>query len=127
MIQHATPAPQTTTGQATYWDSVSLDFIINLPVTQSNGYDAIAIFVENISKYVRIVTIQKSIRGTKFATVFHDTMFRHYGIPKTLLTAKSARFTTDLWTEFVRTLGTNLNLVTTFQTQNTTQTEFVSH
>ena len=121
------PAPPIYTGQATYWDSVSLDFMVNLPVTQQNGYDAIAIFVETISKYVRLVPIQKSITGTKFATVFHDTIFRHYGIPKTLLTAKSARFTTDMWSEFVRTLGTNLNLVTTFQTQNTTQTEFVSH
>jgi hypothetical protein len=119
--------PTVILGQTTYWDSVSLDFMINLPVTQPHGYDAIAIFVENESKYVRIVPIHKSITGTKFATVFHDTIFRHYGIPKTLLTAKSARFTTDLWTEFVRTLGTNLNLVTTFQSQNTAQTEFVGH
>jgi hypothetical protein len=121
------PAPQIATGQAAHWDSVSLDFMINLPVTQTHGYDAIAIFVENITKYIRMVPIHKSITGTKFATVFHDTIFRHYGIPKTLFTAKSAKFTTDLWQEFVKTLGTNLNLVTTFHTQNTTQSEFVSH
>ena len=121
------PAPHIATGQANYWDSVTLDFMVNLPLTQQKGYDAIAIFVENISKYVGIVPISKSITGTKFATVFHDTIFRHYGIPKNLLTTKSARFTTDLWTEFVKSLGTNLNLVTTFQTQNTTQTEFVGH
>jgi hypothetical protein len=59
--------------------------------------------------------------------VFHDTIFRHYGIPKTLLTAKSVTFTTDLWTEFVKTIDTNLNLVTTFQSQPAAQTEYVGH
>jgi hypothetical protein len=101
--------------------------MVKLPLSIKENYDALAIFVETISKYVRIVLIPKAISGTQFATVFHDTIFRHYGIPKTLLTAKSAAFTTDLWTEFVKSIGTNLNLVTTFQSKSTTQTEYVDH
>jgi hypothetical protein len=75
--------------------------MVKLPLSIKDNYDAVAIFVKTISKYVRIVPIPKAINGTQFATVFHDTMFRHYGMPKTLLTAKNVTFTTDLWTEFV--------------------------
>ena len=62
-----------------------------LPLSITGNYDAVAIFVETISKYVRIVPIPKVISGTQFSTVFHDTIFRHYGIPKTLLTTKSIK------------------------------------
>jgi hypothetical protein len=120
-------APPTTQGNAQFWDSVSLDFTVKLPQSIKGSYDAVAIFVETISKYVRIVPIPKAISGTHFATVFHETIFRHYGIPKTLLTAKSASFTTDLWTEFTKSLGTNLNLVTIFQSKSTTQSEYVDN
>jgi hypothetical protein len=78
--------------------------MVKLPLSIKGNYDAVAIFVETISKYVRIVPIPKAINGTQFATVFHDTVIRHYGIPKTFLTAKSVAFTTDLWTEFVKKL-----------------------
>jgi hypothetical protein len=115
------------TVQTQFWDSVSLDFMVKLPLSIKGNYDAVAIFVETISNYVRIVPIPKEINGTQFATVFHDTIFRHYGIPQTLLTAKSVTFTTDLWTEFVKTIGTNLNLVTTLHSQPTAQSEYVGH
>jgi hypothetical protein len=101
--------------------------MVKLPLSIKGNYNAVAIFVETTLRYVRIVPIPKAISGTQFATVFHDTIFRHYGIPKTLLTAKSVAFTTDLWTEFVKSIGTNLNLVTTFQSKSTTQTEYVDH
>jgi hypothetical protein len=79
------PAQPSPTGQRQFWDSVSLDFMIKLPLSIEGNYDAVAIFVETTSKNVRIVTIPKAINGTQFATVFHDTLFRHYKIPKTLL------------------------------------------
>jgi hypothetical protein len=90
------PAQPTPTGNAQFWDSLSLDFMIKLPLSIKGNYDAVAFFVETISKYVRVVPIPKAINGTQFATVFHNTIFRHYGIPKTLLTAKSVAFTADL-------------------------------
>jgi hypothetical protein len=88
--------------------------MVKLPHSIKGNNDAVAIFIKTISQYICIVPIPKAINGTQFATVVHDTIFRHYGIPKTLLTVKSVTFTTDLWTEFVKTIGTNLNLVTTY-------------
>ncbi len=58
-----------------------------------------------------------------FMTQFSDIT----GYQKPFRLQKSAAFTTDLWTEFVKSIGTNLNLVTTFQSKSTTQTEYVDH
>jgi hypothetical protein len=65
-----------------YWDS--LDFMVRLPRTQQ-GEDTIAVFVDRLSKYVRIIPTKTDITAIKFATVFQDTIFRHYGIPKSLV------------------------------------------
>jgi hypothetical protein len=69
------------------WDSVSMDIVTRLPRT-TRGFDAIAIFVEAQTHYVRIVPINKAVNGTQFATIFHDTIFRHYGIPKVFISNK---------------------------------------
>jgi hypothetical protein len=63
-----------------YWDSVSLDFMVRLPRTQ-RGEDAIAVFVDRLSKYVRIIPTKTDITAIQFANVFQETNFRHYGIP----------------------------------------------
>ena len=69
------------------WDSVSVDIMTRLP-RSTRGFDAIAIFVEAQTHYVRIVPINKSVNDTQFATIFHDTIFRHYGIPKVFISNK---------------------------------------
>jgi hypothetical protein len=38
---------------------------------------------------------------------------------------KNVKFTTDLWTEFTTLIGTNINLMTTFQPQQGEQTHFM--
>jgi hypothetical protein len=48
-----------------YWDSVSLDFMVRLPRTQC-GEDAIAVFVDRLSKYVRIIPTKTDITAIQF-------------------------------------------------------------
>jgi hypothetical protein len=103
-----------------------MDIMTRLPRT-TRGFDAIAIFVEAQTQYVRIVPINKAVNGTQFATIFHDTIFRHYGIPKSLVSNKNVKFTTDLWKEFTTLIGTNINLMTTFEPEQGEQTHFMEH
>jgi hypothetical protein len=103
-----------------------MDFMTRLPRT-TRGFDAIAIFIEAQTHYVRIVPINKSVSGTQFATIFHDTIFRHYGIPESLISNKNIKFTTDLWKELVTLIGTKTNLTTTFQPQPNEHSEFMGH
>jgi hypothetical protein len=72
-----------------------MDIMTRLPRT-TKGFDVIAILVEAQTQYVRIVPINKAINGTQFATVFHDAIFRYYGIPKSFISKKDEKFTTDL-------------------------------
>jgi hypothetical protein len=52
-----------------YWESVSLDFMISLLRTR-RGYDAIAVFVDHISKYVRIIPTKTDMSAIQYANVF---------------------------------------------------------
>jgi hypothetical protein len=102
-----------------------MDIMTRLPRTTS-GFDAIAIFINAQTHYVRIVPIKKAVSGTQFSAIFHDTIFRHYGIPKSL-SNRNTNCMTDLWKEFVTLIGTKINLTTTFEPQQTEQSEFMGH
>jgi hypothetical protein len=56
------------------WDTVSLDFMTQLPRT-TRGFDAITIFIEAQTRYLRIVPIKKSVSGMQFATIFTILFF----------------------------------------------------
>jgi hypothetical protein len=77
-----------------YWDSVSLDFMVRPPRTQ-RGEDAIAVFVDRLSKYVHIIPTKTDITAIQFANVFQDTIFRHYGIPTSLVSDRDSKFTSE--------------------------------
>ncbi len=106
----------------TCWDSVSVDFMTGLPRT-SKGHDAICVFVDRLSKYVHIIPTKMSNSAIQFATVFKDNIFRLHGIPKTLVSDRVPRFTSDFWRELFRQLGSLLNLSTAYHPQTDGQTE----
>jgi hypothetical protein len=101
-----------------------MDIMTRLPCT-TRGFDAITILVKAQTHYVRIVPINKPVNGTQFATIFHGTISRHYGIPKSFISNKNVKFTTDLWKEFTTLIGTKINLMTTFEPQQSEQTHFM--
>jgi hypothetical protein len=65
-----------------------MDIMTRLPRT-TKGFDAIAISVETQTQYVRIVPIKKSVNGTQFATIFHDTIFGTTAYTKHLYPTKT--------------------------------------
>jgi hypothetical protein len=91
-----------------YWESVSLDFKVRLPRTRRR-YDAITVFVDRLSKYVRIIPTKTDMSAIRFANVFQDTIFKHHGIPKVLVSDRDSKFTSEFWTTLFKTLGTKLN------------------
>jgi hypothetical protein len=99
--------------------------MVRLPRTQ-RGEDAIAVFVDRLSKYVRIIPTKTDITATQFANVFQDTNFRHYGIPKSLMSDRDSKFTSEFWKNLFQILGTKLNMSTSYHPQTDGQTEIMS-
>eukprot|EP00798_Chlamydomonas_sp_ICE-L_P030045 gene30045-biopygen15901 len=105
-----------------FWDCVSTDLITALPPTTS-GHDAIAVFVDKLSKMVHGAPCSTTVSAVGFAAIYLDTVVRHHGIPKKLLIDRDARFTGHFGSELQRLMGTRQALSTAVHPQTDGQTE----
>jgi hypothetical protein len=64
--------------------------------------------------------------GAEVANMFVDKVFRSHGVPKTLLSDRDPRFTSDLFREISKLLGVRQAMSTAFHPQTDGQTERVN-
>jgi hypothetical protein len=107
------------------WEVVTLDLITGLPPTEE-GNDAIAVFVDKLSKMVHLVACHETDGALEVADMFVNVVFRAHGVPKTLLTDRDPRFTSDLFSEISKLLGVKQAMSTAFHPQTDGQTERVN-
>jgi Integrase zinc binding domain/Integrase core domain/Chromo (CHRromatin Organisation MOdifier) domain len=104
------------------WESVSMDFITDLPVT-ARGHDAIWVVVDRLSKMVHVEAITKTITTQETARLYRDRVFRYHGVPKDIVSDRDPRFTSNFWRELMRLLGVNTSMSTAYHPQTDGQTE----
>ena len=54
-------------------------------------------------------------------------IFKHYGLPKAIISDQDARFTSHFWKALFEQLGTKLSMSTAFHPQTDGQTERINH
>ena len=104
------------------WQSISMDLITSLPPSASKK-DAIAVFVDRLSKRVHLAPVETSITAPQLARVFVDTVFKHHGVPEIIVSDRDPRFVSEFWRSLFSLLGTQLNISTAFHPQTDGQTE----
>jgi hypothetical protein len=104
------------------WESISVDFITQLPET-IKGHSAIVTFVDRLTKMVHLVPTTTSISGSEFADIFVKDIFSKHGLPKSIVSDRDPRFTSEFSTEFNRQLGIEQHMSTAFHPQTDGQTE----
>lgn len=103
------------------WVDVSMDFITGLP--QSRGYTAIMVVVDRLSKYTHFAALPTRFDALRVAHLFVNTVVRHHGFPKTLVSDRDSVFLNQVWEELMRLSGTKLNFSTAYHPQSDGQTE----
>jgi hypothetical protein len=86
-----------------------MDFITQLLVTKS-CYDAIAVFVDKLTKMVHFAPTYTNCSTRDVARLLNDTVFKHHGLPLELISNRDPGFTSKFWTELTRLLGTKLKM-----------------
>ena len=61
------------------WDMVSLDLITGLP--QLQGYDAILVIVDKLSKYALYTPTTSTLSQSRFAMLFLEHIVQWFGLP----------------------------------------------
>ena len=103
------------------WSHVTTDLVTDLP--ESEGFTAIAVFVDRLTKRVHFAPCTKEVTATDYAQIFVDTVFRHHGLPEVIISDRDPRFTSKFWTTLFELLGTDLRFSTAFHPQTDGQSE----
>ncbi|XP_042018422.1 uncharacterized protein LOC121766112 [Salvia splendens] len=72
------------------WEDVSMDFITGLP--PSRGYTTIMVVVDRLSKYAHFAPLPTKFDALRVAHLFINTVVRHHGFPKTLVSDRDSVF-----------------------------------
>ncbi|KAE8967582.1 hypothetical protein PF011_g27503 [Phytophthora fragariae] len=91
------------------WRSVSMDFIM-----------------DRFSKMVHLAPVAAEVTADESAELFLDLVFRHHGLPESIVSDRDPRFTSAFWTRLFALLGTRLLMSTATHPETDGQTERVN-
>ena len=115
-LLHPLPIP------AFRWQSVSMDFITDLPKTAA-GHTAILVCVDRLSKMVHFAPCWNDTGAQEFALIFTRDIFAKHGIPQEFVTDRGTQFTSHFWSSVAKMLGVKQCLSSARQPQTDGQTE----
>jgi hypothetical protein len=107
------------------WDVVTMDFITGLPRT-SKQHDSIMVVVEKITKYAHLIPLKTTHKAGDVADIFLKEVARLHGIPKTIVSDRDPKFTSNFWKELFKGFRTNLNFSTAYHPESDGQKERVN-
>lgn len=78
------------------WQHVTMDFVTGLP--PSNGYNAVLVVVDRLSKRPRYIPTTKDVTAEATARLFFDHVVRYYGLPSSNVSDRDSKFCSKFWT-----------------------------
>jgi IS30 family transposase len=99
-----------------------MDLIVGLPKT-ARGNSGVAVFVDRLSKEIKIAPIPDDTSAPVTARTYFDTVFRHKGLSRVIIPDRNPRFASHFWRTLFRLLGTKLSFSTAFHPETDGQTE----
>ncbi|CAH0481303.1 unnamed protein product [Peronospora belbahrii] len=107
------------------WNSVSMDFVFGLPA-DAQGRTGGLVIVDRLGKIVHLSPVVASITAEETAYLFIDMVFRHHGMPATIVLNRDTCFITAFWSRLFEISGTRLILSTGAHPETDDQTERVN-
>ena len=102
--------------------SVLVDLITQLPETL-HGHTAIFVFVDRLTQMVRLVPSTTTVSSKHSARAFLCEVYSKHGMPKSIVSDRDPRFTSDFDREFRKELQIEQQVSTAYHPQTDGQTE----
>ena len=83
----------------TPWDTISVDFIMELP--ESNGQDSIMVVVDSVTKRSHFVSMVTTILSIRAAQLYIRHVWKHHGLPKRVVSDRGPQFVAEFTREIV--------------------------
>ncbi|KAK8958304.1 hypothetical protein KSP40_PGU004152 [Platanthera guangdongensis] len=107
------------------FDDITMDFVHGLPKSQK-GNDAIWVVVDRLTKVSHFIPHRKDDSVEKLSKLYVDNIVRPHGVPRSIVSDRDGRFTSNDWRLVQQMLGTKLSFSTAFHPQTDGQTERVN-
>ncbi|GBG71602.1 hypothetical protein CBR_g9018 [Chara braunii] len=90
-------------------ESLSMDFMDTL-VTSKSGMRQIFVIVDRFSKFARLVAMPETAKTEYVIKMFKENWVRDFGLPKSIVSDRDVRFTSELWKAAAAEQGTQLQM-----------------
>jgi len=90
------------------------------------GRRGLLAFVCHFSKMVHLAPVAAEVTADDSAELFLELVFRHHGLPESIVSDRDLRFTSAFWTRLLQLLGTRLLMSTVAHPETDGQTERVN-
>jgi len=102
-----------------------MDFICGLPTT-SEGFDAIWVLVDRLTKVARFLPYRMVWPVERLAELYFQRIFPIHGMPMSIISDRDSRFLSGFWKSLMRHSGTRLSYSSAYHPQTDGQTERVN-
>ena len=104
------------------WESISMDFITQLPPTKSH-FDAITVFVDRLTKRAHFAPCKTTDKAPDVANIFLREIFRQHGLPQSIVSDRDSKFTSKFWQALSKVLRMDLKMSSSYHPETDGQTE----
>jgi hypothetical protein len=107
------------------WEVVTMEFITKLSRT-ANQQDYIMVVVDKLTKSSHFVQMKSSQKETNIVDIYMREISKLHGVPKTIVSDRDSKFTSNFWKGIFKGFGASLNFSTTHHPESDGQTERVN-
>ncbi|GJZ04155.1 putative reverse transcriptase domain-containing protein [Tanacetum coccineum] len=104
------------------WENITMDFVTKLPKTLS-GQDTIWVIVDRLTKSAHFLPMKETDSMEKLTGQYLKEVVSRHGVPVSIIFDRDSKFTSHFWKSLNQTLGTQLDMSTTYHPQTDGQSE----
>jgi hypothetical protein len=105
------------------WEQVSMDFVCGLPVSAGGWNRVLVVCDRGLSKMAHFIACKNTYDATQCAQLYIDHVYKHHGIPQSLISDQDPIFMSNFYTSFMNKLGVRMKPTAAYHPQWDGQTE----
>ena len=107
------------------WQSIGIDFVGPLPLSQtrSGDFDQITVIVDHLTSMTHLVPSETTYRAKEVAELVFDSVYKLHGLPEHIVSDRDSLFTSLFWSQLHKLIGTNLKMSTAYHPETDGFTE----